>query len=243
MPLCIRPPGRLGHAAGHSPNRDTPPRHAWTTVETAPAHASDLLTVGEAMEQLRCSELHRPPPDRSAASWPLSGSVSPCAIRVQRPPAANAAGTRRAGGPPRYCRAAVEDDVDVFAHDLGDIAILDEPASVELQRHDRWRHGHDAWRARHLPARRRRDRLLPLAEQAAGGPAKTVVTVQRDWGTATAASVRALKYTIEDRGLDGLPQRSRVPPRLQARRAAPLQVHLHRRPLRLDRRASAKEGT
>jgi excisionase family DNA binding protein len=26
------------------------------TVQTAPAHASELLTVGEAMEELRCSE-------------------------------------------------------------------------------------------------------------------------------------------------------------------------------------------
>ena len=52
-------------------------------------------------------------------------------------------------------------DVDIFAHDLGFIAILDdEERRDRLERHRRRRHGHDARRARHLSARRRRDGLL-----------------------------------------------------------------------------------
>ena len=65
---------------------------------------------------------------------------------------------------PRKFKIAVavppHNDVDVFAHDLGFIAIERGRSHRRLQRGGRRRHGHDAWRARHLPAHRRRDRLL-----------------------------------------------------------------------------------
>ena len=49
-------------------------------------------------------------------------------------------------------------DVDVFAHDLGFIAITDDGGPGDrLQRHGRRRHGHDPRRARDLPADRRPD--------------------------------------------------------------------------------------
>ena len=52
-------------------------------------------------------------------------------------------------------------DVDVYAHDLGFIAILDDTGRHRrLERHRRRRHGHDARRAGHLSAHRRRARLL-----------------------------------------------------------------------------------
>ena len=50
-----------------------------------------------------------------------------------------------------------DNDVDVFAQDLGFIAILDEAGEIAgLERHGRRRHGHDPRRARHLSAHRRR---------------------------------------------------------------------------------------
>ena len=60
-------------------------------------------------------------------------------------------------------------DVDIFAHDLGFIAILDDGRQRHrLERDGRRRHGHDAWRARHLSARRRRDGLLRDARRDRG---------------------------------------------------------------------------
>ena len=72
-----------------------------------------------------------------------------------------------------------DNDVDVFAHDLGFIAILDEDGGVDgLERHRRRRHGHDPRRARHLPAHRRRHGLLPAraggrrGREGGAGPAR-----------------------------------------------------------------------
>ncbi len=40
-------------------------------------------------------------------------------------------------------------DIDVFASDLGFIAILDDNGEIyRLERHRRRRHGHDPWRTR-----------------------------------------------------------------------------------------------
>ena len=91
-------------------------------------------------------------------------------------------------------------DVDVFAQDLGFIAITERRASGRLQRHRRRRHGHDPRRARDLPAHRRRHGLLPA--RAGGRVAEQVVTVQRDYGDRADRKHARLKYTIEDRGLD-----------------------------------------
>ena len=93
-------------------------------------------------------------------------------------------------------------DVDVFAHDLGFIAILDDARRRRrLERHRRRRHGHDPRRARHLSAHRRRHGLLPHRSDALA-VAEAVVTVQRDWGDRSNRKHARLKYTIEDRGLD-----------------------------------------
>ena len=65
---------------------------------------------------------------------------------------------------PRKFKIAIalppHNDVDVFAHDLGFIAIVQRGTNRRLQRGGRWRHGDDPWRARNLSAHRRRDRLL-----------------------------------------------------------------------------------
>ena len=51
-------------------------------------------------------------------------------------------------------------DVDIFAHDLGFIAIVEKGDACRLEHHHRRRHGHDAWRTRYVPAHRRRARIL-----------------------------------------------------------------------------------
>ena len=51
-------------------------------------------------------------------------------------------------------------DVDVFAHDLGFIAISDSRRGDRLERHGRRGDGHDPWRAGHLSAHGRRHGFL-----------------------------------------------------------------------------------
>jgi sulfite reductase (NADPH) hemoprotein beta-component len=92
-------------------------------------------------------------------------------------------------------------DVDVFAHDLGFIAILDRDGGVEG-----WNvtvgggmgmsHGEpDTYpRTADVIGFCRPEHALAVAE--------AVVTVQRDWGDRANRKHARLKYTIEDRGLD-----------------------------------------
>jgi sulfite reductase (NADPH) hemoprotein beta-component len=92
-------------------------------------------------------------------------------------------------------------DVDVFAHDLGFIAILDGQDNVTG-----WNvtvgggmgmtHGElDTYP-------RTADMLGFCKPEDAIALAEAVVTVQRDWGDRTSRKHARLKYTIEDRGLD-----------------------------------------
>jgi len=92
-------------------------------------------------------------------------------------------------------------DVDVFAHDLGFIAILDDRGEVTG-----WNvtvgggmgmsHGEpDTWP-------RTADVMGFCAPGDAVKVAEAVVTVQRDWGDRANRKHARLKYTIEDRGLD-----------------------------------------
>src|SRR5664280_1068599 len=74
-------------------------------------------------------------------------------------------------------------DVDVFAHDLGYIAILDDKGSVT------------GWNVT--------AGVMGFCEtKDAVAIAEAVVTVQRDWGNRLNRKHARLKYTIEDRGLD-----------------------------------------
>jgi len=92
-------------------------------------------------------------------------------------------------------------DVDVFAHDLGFIAILDGKGEVTG-----WNvtvgggmgmtHGEPATYPRTA------DVLGFCATNDAVAVAEAVVTVQRDWGDRSDRKHARLKYTIEDRGLD-----------------------------------------
>ena len=100
-----------------------------------------------------------------------------------------------------------------------------------LQRRGRRRHGHDARRAGHVPAHRRRDRLLPPDQ--AVDVAEKVVTVQRDFGDRSDRKHARLKYTIERMGLDGVPRRTGTAARLCARAGARLRLHRQWRSARL----------
>ena len=92
-------------------------------------------------------------------------------------------------------------DVDVFAHDLGFIAILDAAGEVTG-----WNvtagggmgmtHGEEDTYPRTA------DVMGFCATKDAVAIAEAVVTVQRDWGDRANRKHARLKYTIEDRGLD-----------------------------------------
>jgi sulfite reductase (NADPH) hemoprotein beta-component len=92
-------------------------------------------------------------------------------------------------------------DVDVFAHDLGYIAILDEKSGVAG-----WNvtagGGMGMTHGEPDTYPRTADVMGFCETKAAMAIAEAVVTVQRDWGNRLNRKHARLKYTIEDRGLD-----------------------------------------
>jgi sulfite reductase (NADPH) hemoprotein beta-component len=92
-------------------------------------------------------------------------------------------------------------DVDIFAHDLGFIAILDDAGAVTG-----WNvtvgGGMGMTHGEPETYPRTADVMGYCATQDAVKVAEAVVTVQRDWGDRTNRKHARLKYTIEDRGLD-----------------------------------------
>ncbi|HEY8247648.1 MAG TPA: NADPH-dependent assimilatory sulfite reductase hemoprotein subunit [Hyphomicrobium sp.] len=91
-------------------------------------------------------------------------------------------------------------DVDIFAHDLGYIAILDKGKlsgwNVTVGGGMGMTHGeHDTFP-------RTADVLGFCTLEQAVDVAEKLVTVQRDWGNRESRKRARLKYTIEDRGLD-----------------------------------------
>ncbi|MGE0563430.1 MAG: NADPH-dependent assimilatory sulfite reductase hemoprotein subunit [Pseudolabrys sp.] len=92
-------------------------------------------------------------------------------------------------------------DVDIFAHDLGFIAILDEAGVVQG-----WNvtvgGGMGMTHGEPDTYPRTADVMGFVATKDAVAVAEAVVTVQRDWGDRKNRKHARLKYTIEDRGLD-----------------------------------------
>ncbi len=92
-------------------------------------------------------------------------------------------------------------DVDIYAHDLGYIAILDENGDVE---------GYNVTVGGGMGMTHGQPETYPRTADVMGfckpdqavAVAEAVVTVQRDWGDRTERAHARLKYTIEDRGLD-----------------------------------------
>jgi sulfite reductase (NADPH) hemoprotein beta-component len=91
-------------------------------------------------------------------------------------------------------------DVDIFAHDLGYIAILDDKGGI-----DGWNvtagGGMGMTHGESDTYPRTADLLGFCATADAVAIAEAVVTVQRDWGDRANRKHARLKYTIEDRGL------------------------------------------
>jgi sulfite reductase (NADPH) hemoprotein beta-component len=92
-------------------------------------------------------------------------------------------------------------DVDIFAHDLGYIAILDDKGDVTG-----WNvtvgGGMGMTHGETDTYPRTADVMGYCATKDAVAIAEAVVTVQRDWGDRKSRKHARLKYTIEDRGLD-----------------------------------------
>ncbi len=106
---------------------------------------------------------------------------------------------------PRKFKIAIavppSNDVDVFAHDLGYIAIVDEKGGIA---------GYNVTVGGGMGMTHGEPQTYPRTADVMGfcRPAEAVavgeavVTVQRDWGDRTNRKHARLKYTIEDRGLD-----------------------------------------
>ncbi len=92
-------------------------------------------------------------------------------------------------------------DVDIFAHDLGYIAIRDE-AGVILGWNVTVGGGMGMTHGEPETYPRTADVMGFCAPKDAVAIAEAVVTVQRDWGNRANRKHARLKYTIEDRGLD-----------------------------------------
>jgi sulfite reductase (NADPH) hemoprotein beta-component len=106
---------------------------------------------------------------------------------------------------PRKFKIAIavppSNDVDVFAHDLGFIAVLDSNGGVQG-----WNvtagGGMGMTHGEPDTYPRTADVMGFCARSDALAIAEAVVTVQRDWGDRANRKHARLKYTIEDRGLD-----------------------------------------
>ena len=106
---------------------------------------------------------------------------------------------------PRKFKVAVavppSNDVDVFAHDLGLIAILDQKVAVS---------GYNVTAGGGMGMTHGEPETYPRTADVMGfcrpqeavAVAEAVVTVQRDWGDRSERKHARLKYTIDDRGLD-----------------------------------------
>ena len=109
-------------------------------------------------------------------------------------------------------------DVDIFAHDLGFIAILDEAGdiagwNVTVGGGMGMTHGEPDTYPRTA------DVMGFCATRDVIAVAEAVVTVQRDWGDRSNRKHARLKYTIEDRGLDAF--RAEVEKRAGVKLGAP----------------------
>ena len=130
-------------------------------------------------------------------------------------------------------------DVDVFAHDLGFIAIIEDDQIV----------GYTVTAGGGMGMSHGKETTFPRLADVLGfctpgqvtDVAEKIVTTQRDFGDRVDRRHARLKYTIEDRGLDWF--RGEVEKRLgyALGQARPFHVRPQRRPLRLDRRRERQQ--
>ena len=196
--------------------RPTPPRSEL-------AHDRQRRPVAEVARLAR--DLDRRHPGRRRLERRTGGRT-----HVRRRPTCPASSRSSIAVPP-------QNDVDLFAHDVGFVAHMEQGDRHRgLGRHGRRRHGHDPWRARHLPPHSGPTRFLHFVRPhaVAVATAAAILMAQRDHGNRAVRKNARLKYTIERMGLDAFRAGRPVPPRLHAwSPAAPQHLHRHRRPPRL----------
>ena len=241
--LCQR------HAAAHdAPDLPVPRRHQ---VEPQDHHEGDRRRAPRHPRRLRRRQPQRAATSRTRTSRGRTArrSISRTAISDQLLPHTPAYreiwldGEKIAGGEteevvepiygrtylPRKFKTVVavppSNDVDVFAQDLGFIAILDEDGEVEG-----WNvtvgGGMGMTHGETDTYPRTADVMAFCRPEDAIGVAEAVVTVQRDWGDRTNRKHARLKYTIEDRGLGAVPRRSRAADRQGARAIRGLSISI-----------------
>lgn len=122
---------------------------------------------------------------------------------------------------PRKFKAVVavppDNDVDVFAHDLGFIAIVEDGGVAGYNLTAGGGMGMTHGELDTFP--RTADVLGFVPPELALKAGEVVMTVQRDWGNRSVRKRARLKYTLEDRGVDAF--RSEVEARLGAKLGAP----------------------
>ncbi len=124
-------------------------------------------------------------------------------------------------------------DVDIFAHDLGYIAILEKGKVVGYNVTVGGGMGMTHGEPDTFP--RTADMLGFCTPEQAVDVAEKVVTVQRDWGNRENRKRARLKYTIEDRGLDAF--------RAEVERRLGLRARASRVPITSTRPATPSAGS
>ena len=138
---------------------------------------------------------------------------------------------------PRKFKIAVglADDncVDLYANDIGLMAIVEGGQDHRLQRAGRRQHGLHARQQKHVSRDRQADVLRP-PEQAID-VCTAIVKVQRDFGNRADRKLARMKYLIANWGLERFQGQGRRVLRPAARRLPPDRRHRLRRPPRLAR--------
>ena len=260
----IARPLRQRHAAHHdAPGLPVPRRHQDRAQGDDAAINAALIDTIAACGDVNRNVLASANPCASRARTPsvydwakrLSEHLLPQHARLPRDLARRREGRGHARRPSRStvrptCRASSRrrsscrriNDVDVFAQDLGFIAIVEKAELAGLQPDGRRRHGRDARRCRRR-IRGSRTSLGFLTPDQLLAVAEAVVTTQRDFGDRTRPQARAAQ--VHDRRPRPRLVRGgdHAPPGLRARARAAVRVHDERRPLRLDRRRATAAGT
>ncbi len=124
-----------------------------------------------------------------------------------------------------------DNDTDIFAHDLGFIAIAEKGKLVGWNVTVGGGMGMTHGETDTFP--RTADILGFCTPEQAVDVGEKVMLVQRDWGNRELRKNARLKYTIERFGIAKVPRRGGEAPRLQARRRTRLRVQVARRSARL----------
>ena len=226
-----------------TPRCSTPSRPAATSTATSCAAANPFLskTHAAAHELARDVSEHLLPQTGAYHEIWLDGEK---VDRTRRPGRRSGADLRRHYLPRKFkivIAVPPDNDVDIFAHDLGFIAIVENGELVGCNVTIGGGMGMTHGEPDTFP--RTADVLGFCTPEQAIDVAEKVVTVQRDWGNRRTASTPASSTRSSDAGSTAFRAEVETPPRLQARRAAPLQVHHRPATASAGSRAPTRSGT